>query len=96
MSLQDSDPVLFTPKANALTTNPAALVISEHAASIQWFVPQPFPIDFCKGLQDCTWHVARCTNCSANGTIVFPPFRSSNGVSPTPIGPAVRSLSTEL
>ena len=37
--------------------------------------PQPFPIDFCKGLQDGTWYLPRCINCSANGTIVFPPLR---------------------
>ena len=44
------------------------------AKSVHWFDLQRWPIDFCKGLRDHTWHVPRATDRPASGTIFFPPF----------------------
>ena len=98
MSPQDSKPVLFTPKAKALTTKPAALVISEpqHAAFVQWFIPQPSPIDSYKGLQDRTW---TCHDAPIAPQIAPSSFRrsgASSKYSPVPIGTVARTLEVKM
>ena len=51
---------------------------------------------FCKGLRDRTWHVARATDWSETGIIVFYRSGASNEYSPVLIRPAARATEAKV